>query len=116
MTTPEKIPGTIDNWDVDGPLGKDEQYAKVTTDFTVEDVQDSLGLKPVSIRMQESVLSDLKVIAKYHGIGYQPLIKQILKRFVDSEFRQIVCKQVDDKNNDCDSDDAPGEPPKAASA
>lgn len=44
--------------------------------------------------MQKDVLENLKFIAKYHGIGYQPLIKQILKRFVDSEMNEILKKEI----------------------
>ena len=103
------------NWDADGTLGNDEDFAQVTSDFTIEEIQDSWGLKPVSIRMQKSVLDDLKLIAAHNGTGYQPLIKLILKRFVDAEIRRILRDQIPNKVNECSSDD-PDEDPLQASA
>jgi predicted DNA binding CopG/RHH family protein len=35
--------------------------------------------------MPKELVQDLKDLAKLNGLGYQPLIKQILKRFVDAE-------------------------------
>ncbi|QEH46017.1 hypothetical protein FXN58_11135 [Aggregatibacter actinomycetemcomitans] len=48
-----------------------------------------IQLQAISLRMQKDILENLEFIAKYHGIGYQPLIKQILKRFVDQKLMKF---------------------------
>lgn len=84
----DKIKGTTEAWE-DGQLGRDERYVKkVELDSKV--IDDSLELQLISIRMQKGLLEDLKNIAQLRGLGYQPLIKQILKRFVDSEMKLIL--------------------------
>lgn len=82
------IEGTAEAWE-DGSLGLDEESAKMS-DLSIEQVSDAVGLKSISIRMQPNLLDELKMIADFHGVGYQPLMKQILRRFVDAEFKRIV--------------------------
>ncbi|WP_257797675.1 CopG family antitoxin [Aggregatibacter actinomycetemcomitans] len=65
-----------------------KETAKISN-FSVEDLQKSIQLQAISLRMQKDVLENLEFIAKYHGIGYQPLIKQILKRFVDQKLMKF---------------------------
>ncbi|MFH4543428.1 BrnA antitoxin family protein [Vibrio alginolyticus] len=87
-TQPKKIDGTIEAWE-NGQLGRDEQFVeKVTIEPSL--VDDSLELQMISIRLQKGLLDDLKNIAKIRGIGYQPLIKQVLKRFADAEMKMIL--------------------------
>lgn len=50
-----------------------------------DSIDKSLGLKMISIRLQNGLIDDLKAIGQLDGIGYQPLIKQVLTRFVTVE-------------------------------
>ncbi len=86
----EKIEGTVEAWE-DGALGADEKFAEVS-DLKIEDVVKAAGLKSISLRMQPELLEQLKKIADLHEIGYQPLIKQVLRRFVDAELKRILNK------------------------
>ena len=86
----EKIEGTVEAWE-DGTLGADEKFAEVS-DLKIEDVVKAAGLKSISLRMQPELLEELKIIAELNEIGYQPLIKQILRRFVDAEKKKILRK------------------------
>lgn len=53
-------------------------------------IDDALGLQMISIRLQRSLLANLKAIAQYHGVGYQPLIRDLLNRFAKSETLEII--------------------------
>ncbi|EFX91985.1 Uncharacterized protein conserved in bacteria [Actinobacillus ureae] len=53
-----------------------------------------LALQPISIRLSKGLIQDLKDIAQLHGLGYQPLIKQILTRFVESEKRMLANEKI----------------------
>ena len=89
MTKPrKKIPGTTEAWE-QGLLGADERYCKVAKIDQAE-IDESLGLQAISIRMPTNLLDDLKTIAEINGMGYQSLVKQILKRFVDAEMRMLL--------------------------
>ncbi|MDO4640789.1 MAG: hypothetical protein Q4A84_03675 [Neisseria sp.] len=70
-------------------LGADETFARKSA-VTGEEMDAALGLKPISIRLQQGMIDDLKAIAALHGIGYQPLIKQILARFIESEQKMLA--------------------------
>ncbi len=41
-----------------------------------------------------SVLRTLPTLKPHYGIGYQPLIKQILKNFVDSNMDQTLKREI----------------------
>lgn len=57
-------------------------------------VRKAMGLQMVSMRLQPDLVSALKQIAQYHGIGYQPMIRDLLNRFAASEIKQILQDQM----------------------
>lgn len=87
MTNP-KIYEDVEQWE-SRQLGADEAYVKKSA-TTGEEIDAALGLKPISIRLQQGMIDDLKAIAALHGIGYQPMIKQILARFIESEQKMLA--------------------------
>ncbi len=108
MTKSQKVKGTEEAWE-SRELGADEQFVQVADDISIDDLEESLKLQMISIRLQKSLLEDLKLIAKLHGVGYQPLMKQVLKRFADAEkkrlLNEIAAKQAEEKAScDCDDD------------
>lgn len=88
-THQEKILGTEEAWDA-GVLGTDEQYVAVSNHSTDELINEALSLQPISIRLQKGLIENLKTIAELNGIGYQPLVRQALTRFVDCEMKRIA--------------------------
>lgn len=62
----------------------------------VEEIDNALGLQLISIRLQRSLLTNLKMIAKHHGIGYQPLIRDLLNRFATAESKRIIRELLDE--------------------
>jgi len=78
-----------DPWE-NGKFGLDEAYIKVTEAAEAAAVDGALDLKMISIRLQKDLIKKLKLIAKYHGIGYQLLIRDLLQRFARNELMQIA--------------------------
>ncbi|WP_150539639.1 hypothetical protein [Actinobacillus vicugnae] len=74
----------IEKWE-NGELGQDEKFVQRSTHTSPEMLDELLALQPISIRLSKGLIQDLKDIAQLHGLGYQPLIKQILTRFVEAE-------------------------------
>lgn len=87
-TTP-KIPDTEEAW-LSGELGMDEKFVAVAPDDAESIINDQLDLQPISIRLEKSLIEDFKLIAAMHGLGYQPLMRQCLKRFADCEKKRIL--------------------------
>ncbi len=67
-----------------------ESRASPAPDSAKAELEDALELQMVSIRLQKSLIANLKQIAEYHGVGYQPLIRDLLTRFTKSELGSIV--------------------------
>ncbi|MBU1960724.1 MAG: hypothetical protein KJ675_05815 [Gammaproteobacteria bacterium] len=89
MNLTTKITGTADAWE-SRQLGADEDFVALAEEVNQEIIDQSLDLRMVSIRLQNCLLDDLKAVAKLHGLGYQPLIKQVLQRFVDAEKKRLL--------------------------
>lgn len=83
------LASTDEAWD-NRELGCSEAHVKVSDDQLDIEINEALELHPISIRLNKSLIEDLKMIADLHGLGYQPLIRQILTRFADCEKKRIL--------------------------
>ena len=95
MNMKAKIVDHDDAWE-SREVGADEQHVEVAPDISKE-LDAALDLHPISIRLQKPLVENLKALAHLHGLGYQPLIRQILTRWVDSELKQMVAQRVNAK-------------------
>ena len=84
-----KKPGTDNAWE-SGELGENLESAKPASAEMERAVQDALGLQLISIRLPKSVIEDFKVIAQIEGIGYQPLMREALVRYAESESKRMM--------------------------
>jgi hypothetical protein len=69
-----------DPWET-GKLGNDERYARRVSAAEESRIDAALGLRTISIRLPERLIEQLKLIATHRGIGYQPLMRDVLSRF-----------------------------------
>ena len=67
-----------------------EENTIVASNEQNKEIDDALGLQMVSIRLQKKLIKKLKLIADHHGVGYQPLIRDLLNRFAESELKRIL--------------------------
>lgn len=95
MNTKGKTLEGDDAWE-DRRVGADEEFAEVAPDISAE-LDAALDLHPISIRLQKSLVDNLRALAHLNGLGYQPLIRQILTRWVDSEVKQILVQHASAK-------------------
>jgi hypothetical protein len=89
MNQSNRLAAGIDPW-VTGKLGRDEAFVAKASPEKERSLDEALGLQMISIRLQKQLIEDLKFISTAHGIGYQPLIRDILSRFVVHEKKQII--------------------------
>lgn len=73
-----------------GQLGRDEAHVRVADPVEETALDGALGLQLISIRLQGALIKDMKLIAEYHGIGYQPLMRDVLNRFARTELHTIA--------------------------
>lgn len=94
-------------WD-DGQLGQDEAHAAALPMDAAFDARldEALGLQAISIRLERSLIEDFKLIASAHGLGYQPLMRQALKRFAESEKNRILRELLAEKEAQAQADQA----------
>ena len=77
----EDLLDDADKWE-NRELGADRQHARRAPEGRSEEIDEKLGLKMISIRLQEELIEEFKEFAEHDGIGYQPLIRQVLNRYV----------------------------------
>jgi len=65
-----------------GKLGLSAEHIKVASEEEELAIDDALGLQLISIRLHKSLIEKLKQLALLEGIGYQPLIRQVLTRYL----------------------------------
>lgn len=77
-----------------GELGNSAEHAVPASREHGAAVDEALGLQMISIRLPKALISDLKLIADKEGLGYQPLIRRVLMRFAEAEFRNMAHQKL----------------------
>ncbi|WP_295995994.1 hypothetical protein [Rugamonas sp.] len=95
MATTEKIDDTTEAWD-SGKLGEDEQFVRRAPPEAEKELDDALGLQAISIRLPKELIEQFKLISKIHGMGYQPLMREALKRFANAEVKVILTQMANE--------------------
>jgi hypothetical protein len=92
-----KIPGTVENWE-NGKLGLNPDQAKAASPEEVAAIEQAAGvsMQLISMRMPTDLLRVLKEIAKYRGIGYQPMIRDLLDRWAVGEIKTILNERLEE--------------------
>ena len=89
MANPKKKYGP-DAWDT-GELGRDAQFVAVADASHDAALDEALGLQSISIRLPKELISQYKLIAH---LGYQPLMRDVLQRFVKGAMQEILREQI----------------------
>ena len=89
-----KIADTPQVWE-DGELGQSLENAVVASSKLASEIDDALGLQMISIRLNKDLIEALKLLGVKYEMGYQPLIREALKRFVDGEYKMIAQEQLE---------------------
>lgn len=76
-----------DAWEK-GELGATESFVSKASPEREKSIDDNLGLQIISIRLQKSLIDELKDLAGEDGLGYQPYIRQVLTQHVRNEKRK----------------------------
>jgi predicted DNA binding CopG/RHH family protein len=85
----KKIANTTQAWE-EGRFGRDEKYVAVADPSHEAALDEALVLQAISIRLPTQLMEQYKLIAHFHGIGYQPLMRDVLARFVPNALNEIL--------------------------
>jgi vacuolar-type H+-ATPase subunit C/Vma6 len=81
-----KIEGTSEAWET-GELGRSMENAQPAPAHYEQQIDEAMGMQMISIRLPKELVEDFKMIARFHKLGYQPLMRDALKRFAASELK-----------------------------
>lgn len=102
MNTENRIASTDEAWE-SGTLGASMEHAKPVAIELDQAIDASLGMQSISIRLPKQLIDAYKLIAAHHGVGYQPLMRDILQRFVPDGLKEVMADhahraaEVDDR-------------------
>ena len=85
----KKIESTDEAWE-ERTLGASEGHVVVAGDEYLTALDDALGLQSISIRLPKQMIEQYKLIAHFHGVGYQPLMRDVMARFVPGAITEIL--------------------------
>lgn len=71
-------------WD-NKELGTTEEFVRKVSPEREKALDEKLGLQIISVRLQKSLIHDLKKLARENGLGYQPYLRQVLTQHVRDE-------------------------------
>ena len=74
-------------------VGRDELFVKVASRSEAKKIDDALDLQMISIRLSKDLIQTFKLLGLKNGMGYQPLMREALKRFADNELK-IIAKNI----------------------
>lgn len=85
----ERLEGTDEAWETRA-LGASEAHVRAAPAELEAAIESSLGMQAISIRLPKELIDAYKLIANHHGIGYQPLMRDILQRFVPDGLKEVL--------------------------
>lgn len=87
------IQADAEKWD-NRELGASQEHVGIVSDKTAAEIDDQLGLQAISIRLPKALIRDLKDIATRYEVGYQPMVRDLLSRFVQAEQKKYLLDEL----------------------
>lgn len=89
-----KIENSAEAWER-GEFGNDLKHARVVDKKIGAQIDEALGLQMISIRLEQDLIESYKLLGAKYDMGYQPLMREALKRFVEGEFKLIASEVLE---------------------
>lgn len=94
-----KMSNSAEAWE-NGELGQDIKHARVVEKKMGAQIDEALGLQMISIRLDKDLIESYKLLGTKYDMGYQPLMREALKRFVEGEFKMIASEALEKQKSD----------------
>ncbi|WP_114652477.1 hypothetical protein [Polynucleobacter necessarius] len=89
-----KIENSAEAWER-GEFGNDLKHARAVDKKIGGQIDEALGLQMISIRLEQDLIESYKLLGAKYDIGYQPLMREALKRFIEGEFKLIASEALE---------------------
>ena len=89
MSKKVKIKITAKAWE-SGALGQSDAHVRVASSDIERRVDEALDLRAISIRLPKATIEVYKNLAKMHGVGYQPLMRDAICRWAEGELKMLA--------------------------
>ncbi|MEA9567361.1 hypothetical protein [Polynucleobacter sp. AP-Nickl1-40-C4] len=90
----KEMTNTPDAWE-GGELGQSPEHVRVAPSKLASEIDDALGLQMISIRLDKELIDMFKLLGGKYQMGYQPLMREALKRFVDGELKMVALEALE---------------------
>lgn len=90
----KEIANTPEAWE-SGELGQSLEHVRVAPSKLASEIDDALGLQMISIRLDKELIDMFKLLGGKYQMGYQPLMREALKRFVDGELKMVALEALE---------------------
>ncbi len=90
------LKNTAESWEC-GDLGRDEKFVRAVPKKIADQIDGALDLQMISIRLSKDLIQIYKLLGLKHGMGYQPLMREALKRFADGELKMIAKEMLEEQ-------------------
>lgn len=90
----KEMTNTPDAWE-SGELGQSLEHVRVAPSKLASEIDDALGLQMISIRLDKELIDMFKLLGGKYQMGYQPLMREALKRFVDGELKMVALEALE---------------------
>lgn len=94
MSKKVKIKSTAKAWE-SGALGCSDAHVRGASSDIERQVDKALGLQAFSIRLPKATIEAYKNLAKMHGLGYLPLMRDAICRWAEGELKMLLAGAVD---------------------
>lgn len=94
MSKEVKITNTAKAWE-SGALGRSDAHVRVASADMEWQLDEALGLQAISIRLPKATIEVYKNLAKMHGVGYQPLMRDAICRWAEGELKMLLAGAVE---------------------
>lgn len=89
-----KIENSTKAWE-SGELGNDLKHTRAVDKKIGAQIDEALGLQMISIRLEQDLIESFKLLGTKYNMGYQPLMREALKRFIEGEFKLIASEALE---------------------
>jgi uncharacterized protein (DUF4415 family) len=89
-----KIDNSAEAWE-SRELGSELKHARAVDKKIGAQIDEALGLQMISIRLEQDLIESYKLLGAKYDMGYQPLMREALKRFVEGEFKLIASEALE---------------------
>ena len=84
-----KVESAQQAWD-ERRLGASDAHVDVASAEHDVALDEALGMQLISIRVPKQMIAQYKLIAHFHGVGYQPLMRDVMARFIPGAITEIL--------------------------